>query len=127
MHVKMLNGIPFGPLKVGKHCARSMFHVAVTRDDYKNALQSLESFHVVLTLASVKEEPEKVACVLQRSLGWNVTALPKKNVKRPKKHATLTIDDNELQKAKADNVWDINLYKHAQELEADLFRRLGCV
>ena len=94
MHVKMLMGIPFGPLKVGKTCAREMItSVNITKNDYQEAVQSLESFDVVLTLDSVKKQPEKVACVLSRALGWNMTLLPKKNVKQRQNKKVIEQED----------------------------------
>lgn len=126
MHVKMLNGIPFGPLKVGKPCAREMFTFTITSEQYQNATKSLEKFHVVLTLQSVKEHPEQVACILQKALGWNVTSLPKKNTKR-KRIQQRYIQKEELEQARLDNKWDLELYKRARELEQDLFAKLGCV
>jgi len=125
MHVKMLNGIPFGPLIVGSDCARQMFDVSITRNEYEKALESLETFQVVLTLESVKTEPEKVACALSQTLGWKVTSLPRENVKRQRQRKR-KIPEEELEMAKADNVWDIQLYKRAREMEKDLFEKLGC-
>ena len=125
MHVKMLNGIPFGPLKVGTHCARTMFSIHVTREHYSQAIETLSSFDIVLTLETLTTEPAKAACVLQRGLGWNVTKLPNLNVKR-RKNSNLTIRAKDLKEAKEANVWDIHLYQHARNLEKSMVQNLGC-
>lgn len=128
MHVKMLTGIPFGPLKVGKLCARSMFDFPITQNDYEKALESLQRFHLVLTLQSFTDRPTQVACVLQKTLGWNVTKLGRKNVhKKRRGKRNLVIPNDELEKARADNIWDLQLYKRARELEQGLFEKLDCV
>lgn len=126
MHVKMLMGIPFGPLKVGKTCAREMItSINITKNDYQEAVHSLETFDAVLTLDSVKEQPEKVACVLSRALGWNETSMPEKNVKLEKTENV--IEKNDLEKAQQGNTWDIQLYKRAQELERQTFQSFACL
>lgn len=124
VHVKMLNGIPFGPLKV-KECAREMFVRNVTIQDYENALESLRQFHVVITLESVKKTPEKTACVLQKMLGWKKTTLPLRNTMRNQRHS-LSITAEEIEEARRDNKWDLLLYERTREMEQELFEKLRC-
>jgi hypothetical protein len=71
-------------------------------------------------IASVKEQSEKVACILSRALGWNETSMPEKNVKLEKTENVIKKKD--LEKAQQGNDWDIQLYKRAQELERQTFQ-----
>ena len=85
IYVKMLNGIPFGPLKVGggKQCDLPMFDVTLTSTNLEYAKLSVQHyFDVALTLENIMNSSHnndndnkassasRVQCVLKKALGW---------------------------------------------------------
>jgi hypothetical protein len=130
----MLNGLPFGPRKVGTACAAHMLNVG--EQEYQSAMDSLDQhFQVVLTLDSIRQRPSQVACVLNKALGWNETTLPQKNRNNSSQNITnngrqradySNIDSQVLHQVQDANAYDIQLYQHAQDMERRLFAQFGC-
>jgi len=126
MYVKMMNGFPGGPELLGGNCHRSISNVNLTQEHLHQAVQSLDRFHLVVTLKTIINHPKKTACAFQRVLGWSVTTVPEKNVAY-KGQSSRNVGSKELEKARSANRLDLEFYQHAQELETRIFREQNCM
>ena len=139
MYTRMLNGVPFGPKKVGRPCSHDL--VASAAAQRRNLTRALEKakrvlrkrFDLVLTLDTLAKRPDVASCALRRTLGWSRTKFPwmnaghggRRDARCDKVRAPLNGREKSLA-AKA-NAVDVNLYSFATKAEARILTRLGCI
>ena len=131
MYTRMLNGQPFGPMKIGKECSLDYSKLAVNQSHLENAKKTLTKFDLIITLDTLSKRPQFADCALRKVLGWNHTQFP--HVKPPgkKKDDGKHCDNNEIKereylKAKKLNSLDLELYQYAVRMESKILSEMEC-
>ena len=125
----MLNGQPFGPMKIGKECSLDYSKLAINQSHLENAKKALTKFDLIITLDTLSKRPKFADCALRKVLGWNHTQFP--HVKPPGrkkdsgKHCD-EIKEREYLKAKKLNSLDLELYQYAVRMESKILSEMEC-